>query len=280
MDFSQLPAIPKMKIMKMLSIGSRYNFSLVFPEMEGDVRRSIPPVLPFLSKELGFGLTIIDSLSDLESAGVLASIGYLESKRYLELRDLDVKNVPSNILSSLTRVVSGLHSQLIIRRVAGLELSLLGNLNCENLHLSFLSIPTPLVTQAIKVRFCGLREITGNLRGLLDSITCDTLDLDLNLDDDEFDEATCDSLSKMLPRRVRKLELGFTSNYWKRQSLILDLLAKYDGMGSCNEITIYGVTYSTDFEENLAFWTTSKGWTVVNSFGWAGLFQIKLKRAY
>jgi len=113
---------------------------------------------------------------------------------------------------------------------------------------------------------------------LLDSITCDTLDLSLNLDD-EFDEATCDSLSKMLPRRVRKLELGFTTtNYYKEQSLILDLLAKYDGMGSCNEIIIYEVTYSTDFEENLAFWTTSKGWTVVNSFGWAGFFQIK--RAY
>jgi len=276
MDFLHLPAIPKMEILKMLSIGDRYNFSLVFPEMEDEVKRSIPPVFPFLSRN---DFVVIDSLSDLESAGVLASIGYLESIQYLELKDLDVKNVPSNIISSLTRVVSGLLSQLIIQRVAGLELSLLGNLNCEILHLSFLSIPTPLVTQAIKVRFCGLYEITGNLRGLLDSITCDTLDLELNLDD-EFDEATCDSLSKMLPRRVRKLELGFTTtNYNKEQSLILDLLAKYDGMGSCNEITInYEVTYSTDFEENLAFWTTSKGWTVVNSFAWAGFFQIK--RAY
>jgi len=273
MDFLQLPAIPKMKIMNMLNIGSRYNFSLVFPEMEGDVRRSIPPVLPFLSNELG--LTIIDNLSDLESVGVLASYGYLESIRCLQLDDLDVKNVPLNILSSLTRDV---RIWLIIHQVAGLELSLLGNLNCENLHLSFLSIPTPLVTQAIKVRFCGLYEITGNLRGLLDSITCDTLDLSLNFDD-EFVEANCDSLSKMLPRRVRKLELGFTTtNYKKEQSLILDLLAKYDGMGSCNEIIIYKVTNSTDFEENLAFWTTSKGWTVVNSCGWTGYFQIK--RAY
>jgi len=257
MDFSQLPAIPKMKIMKMLNIGDRYNFSLVFPEMEGDVRRSIPPVLPFLSKELG--LTIIDNLSDLESAGVLASYGYLESIKCLQLDDLDVTNVPLNILSSLTRDV---RIWLIIHQGAGLELSMLGNLNCENLELSFLSIPTP-VTQEIHVRFCGLHQISGNLCGLLDSITCDTLILD-----NEFDDVTCDSLSKMLPSRVRKLELSIRY----KDPLFLDFLAKYDGMGRCSSITFtYEKNNSTEFEENLAVWTTSKGWTVVVSGagGWS-----------
>jgi len=265
MDFSQLPAIPKMKIMNMLNIGSRYNFSLVFPEMEGDVRRSIPPVLPFLSKELGFGLTIIDNLSDLESAGVLASYGYLESIKCLELHDLDVKNVPLNIISSLTREV---RIWLKVHHVAGLELSMLGNLNCENLKLSFLSIPTP-VAQEIHVRFCGLHQVSGNLCGLLDSITCDTLVLD-----NEFDDVTCDSLSKMLPSRVRELRI----KYPLQGSTFLDFLAKYDGMGSCSVITFtYEITNSTEFEENLAVWTTSKGWTVVNGAqvsgagGWSGL---------
>ena len=72
MDFAKLPSIPKIEIMKMLPIGSRYNLSLVFleAEMEEEVRKSIPPVLPFLSND---DLLVIDNLSDLESAGVCAS---------------------------------------------------------------------------------------------------------------------------------------------------------------------------------------------------------------
>ena len=87
----------------------------------------------------------------------------------------------------------------------GFELSMLGNLNCEELQLESLSIPAsaPLTTQVINVSGCILVDIIGNLCGLLDNITCDTLYLD-TLDVD----ATCDSLLKMLPSRVRKLDLA------------------------------------------------------------------------
>ena len=247
MDFSKLPAIPKIKITKMLSIGSRYNLSLVFPEMEGEVRRSITPFLQFLSK-VYFEETIIEDLSNLETTGVLASYGYLEELiNSLELKDLDVTNVPSNILSSLTRVV---RKRLNIHKVTGFELSMLSNLRCKELMLSFLSIPTS-VTQEINVKNCYLlHRISGNLCGLLDSITCDTLHMA------EIDDATSDSLSKMLPSRVRELELR---NYQDKQ-LILDLLAKYDGKGRCNAINFYDNASSTEFEENLTLWATANGW--------------------
>ena len=87
MHFTKLPSIPKIEIMKMLPIGSRYNFSLVFPEM---VRKLIPPVLPFLSKN---DFIVIDNLSDLEPAGVLASYGYLESIDDLQIQNIDVTSV-------------------------------------------------------------------------------------------------------------------------------------------------------------------------------------------
>ena len=126
MGFAKLPSIPKIEITKMLPIGSRYNFSLVFLEM---VRKSIPPVLPFLSKD---DFIVIDNLSDLESAGVLASYGYLESIDDLQIQNIDVTSVPSNILISLTSVVHGL---LTIQEVDGFKLSMLGNLNpCQFQH--------------------------------------------------------------------------------------------------------------------------------------------------
>ena len=126
MGFTKLPSIPKIEIMKMMPIGCHYNFSLVFQVM---VRKSIPPDFPFLSKN---DFIVIDNLSDLESAGVLASYGYLESIDDLQIQNIDVTSVPSNILSSLTSVVHGL---LTIQEVDGLKLSMLGNLNpCQFQH--------------------------------------------------------------------------------------------------------------------------------------------------
>ena len=80
--------------MKMLPIGSHYNLSLVFPEaeMEEEARKSIPPVLAFLSND---DILVIDNLSDLESTGICASYGYLESIRNLIHHNFDVTSLPS-----------------------------------------------------------------------------------------------------------------------------------------------------------------------------------------
>ena len=75
--------------------------------MEEEARKSIPPVLAFLSND---DILVIDNLSDLESARVCASYGYLESTRNLILQNFDVTIMPSNILNSLTSVVSGLQT--------------------------------------------------------------------------------------------------------------------------------------------------------------------------
>ena len=97
-----------------------------------------------------------------------------------------------------------------------------------------------MTTQEINVSGCILVNIIGNLCGLLDSITCDTLYLDT------LDDATCDSLLKMLPSRVRKLDLAMQI---QDEPLILDLLAKYDGEGRCNAIFFDEVAYRTEFKE-------------------------------
>ena len=127
--------------------------------MEEEARKSIPPVLAFLSND---DILVIDNLSDLESTGICASYGYLESIRNLILQNFDVTLVPSNILNSLTIVISGL---LTIKEVDGLELSMLGNLNCNKLLLESFSIPASalVTTQEIHVSDCILDKIIGNL---------------------------------------------------------------------------------------------------------------------
>ena len=91
MNFSDLPDVPRRKIfkyMKMLSIGNRYNASLVWQEMVDDIQRSIPPVEEFVKPFLHGNDVIlnVDSLEDVETAGVLASTGHLGSLVMLNIR--------------------------------------------------------------------------------------------------------------------------------------------------------------------------------------------------
>ena len=83
----------------------------------------------------------------------------------------------------------------------------------------------------------------------------------LSKDDTVDDDATCDSLSKMLPSRVRKLDLAMRI---QDELLILDLLAKYDGEGRCNAVFFDEVAYRTEFKEILKLWVKLRGgsWTI------------------
>ena len=84
MDFSQLPYLPKRKIFKMLSIGSRYNASLVWKEMaEETLRYILLSNSEFTTKlnNLYIDYLEIVNLECLETAGVFAEVGRLDSKK-------------------------------------------------------------------------------------------------------------------------------------------------------------------------------------------------------
>ena len=75
MSFSILSIEIKVKIFKLLDIGSRYNACLVWKEMTDETWRSIP-YNRALTRRLKKGVT---NLGDLEIAGVLAHAGRLDS---------------------------------------------------------------------------------------------------------------------------------------------------------------------------------------------------------
>ena len=113
----------------------------------------------------------IEHLDDLEMAGVLVISGKLDSFEDLFLSILDVSNVPSNILNSLSKVV---RSWLCLDNVTGLKVSMLENLTCEDLCFEDVVIPAQVVPK-VSVEYCRNLAVSGNLSGLLDSITCDRL---------------------------------------------------------------------------------------------------------
>ena len=159
MSFSILPIEVKAKIFNMLSIGSRYNASLVWEGMSDEILRLIPTD-EFLRKltNIKQGQLKIMNLDDLEMAGVLV-------------------NVPDfliNIVKNLTNIVT---DNLVIGYVDNFNFSLLEKIKCKKLYLDNMKIPAQVKTNIDGSDKVQLYRLTGNVNGLLDRVTCEHLGL-------------------------------------------------------------------------------------------------------
>jgi len=240
--------------MKMLSIGNRYNASLVWQEMVHDTQRSIPPVAEFVKPSLENNGLILIVESYVETAGVLASSGHLDLLDQLYIRNVDVSNIPVNIVNNLTKIVRG---SLIFREVIGFCFSMLENIQCSELRLIRMEIPEQ-VTKNICVRGdVTLANIFGDISGLLNSMTCDCL----NLCNKSLTNSEIESLTRMLQSRVRELEFSPCRNLSLEYASIFD---NYDGQGRCERMEFQGFESRIEvIKENLVPWTDSKGWTMM-----------------
>ena len=140
-------------------------------------------------------------LEDVETAGVLAFTGHLESVEELNLSYIDLSSVPSNIVSSLLKLVSF----------------------C--LILGGGPIVPGLMSGNIRVKNVSLNCLFDDATDLLDRITCDKLAINsMSL---SIDETRC--LTEMLNSRVRMLTLKQSTV----KTLEKSFLTKYDGEGHC-----------------------------------------------
>jgi len=252
MSFSILPEEIKIEIFNLLSISNRYNASLVWREMSYETWRSIPTVEE-LKRRLTdkFGRIAIQNLNDLETAGVLASAGYLEplTDLHVLIRFIDVTNVPFNIVNSIAKVAT---SFLVLKKVTGLNLPMLKNLNCEELRLQ--DLPAPLhLNQDISVNGkVTLIKVSGDISEFLDNITCE----DLQFHAMKLNNCDVWSLTKMLNRRVRNLTFF-------GELLDPSIIANYDGQGQCERMLFKdNPDIISKIKEHLSPLAYSKGWNI------------------
>ena len=173
MSFSILPIEVKAKIFNMLSIGSRYNASIVWEEMSDEILRLIPPD-EFLIKltNIKQGQLKITNLDDLEMAGVLASTGYLNSVGTLRLSGINVPDFLINTFKNLTNIVT---DNLVIGYVNNFNFSVLEKIKCKKLLLDNMKIPALVKNNIDGSDKVQLYNLTGNVNGLLDRVTCEHL---------------------------------------------------------------------------------------------------------
>jgi len=143
MSFSELPEEIKFKILKMLSVGSRYNASLVWEELADETWRSIPTIEEFSKMRTNSYCNHIENkilkifkTDDLEMAGVLASAGHLDSLEGMMINGcnyVDLTSIPFNIVNSLFKVV---RNELNLVGAAGFCFAMLDDINCKTIKLT------------------------------------------------------------------------------------------------------------------------------------------------
>jgi len=266
--------IPRSKILKMLSIGNRYNASLVWEELGEEIWRSTTTASEFIERVTinEYGIQVITNLENLETAGVFASAGILDNVyNMMFLKDVDVSMIQANFVNSAVEKVS---NTLVLWGVTGFCSSMFENIQCRGqLDIVDMKIPQHVTCDICVSGMVHLENNSGDLSGLLEGITCDTLFLaDQTLTSDEVR-----SLSEMLQSRVRKLILKKCEvSSLEFCSLLLD---SYDGQGCCEIIELEDFGNGIHFiKDNLTPWVDSNGWTMMTSYGNIDL-DLQIKRS-
>ena len=160
MCFTSIPDVPMLQIMEMLSIGNRYNISVVWPEFGfwGPMPKS-PDLLTRIESQ-DTAHYIIDNVCDLELAAVLASTGQFEPVDKIFIENLNLSDVPSNLIRNLMAII---RCEVILNRVEGLKFQMMDCLNCEVIHISNSTIPYQ-ETIKISVKRWKLSDISGDVK--------------------------------------------------------------------------------------------------------------------
>jgi len=284
MNFSMLPPEIKIEIFNFLPIGSRYNASLVWEDMRDEFRRSIPTDGELIRRLKDPKQMLGISFNDIETGGVLASMGDLDSAMYLVLKDTDVSSVPINIFNSFAKIAS---ESIWLDNVTGLSYSMLENVKCKWMGLRNLCLEASAMTQHISDNVINndrsgevsellnnihitkdflqtneiqirplagnvqLERISGDVCGLLSRINCD----ELTIADMGLSCLETRVLTEMLKSRIKSLVLRHNVTI-----IHFTFLDDYDGKGRCEKIEFDG---TIDIDRYLA-----ASWTWADSVGW------------
>ena len=188
----------------------------------------------------------------------LASIGHLDSEDMIYIEEIDLTCSPINIVNCLAKRIQGM---LLFKKVSGLCFEVLENINCWKLDLFDLELSTSdpeepsSIVQHINVsEMVYMSKISGDKKGLLDRITCDSLELYQT----SLDIRETMSLTEMFKNRVRYFKIAIDDD----ASLDYQQITNYDGKGRCENI-ILDYLYEKDIKDYLESWAGSVGWTVM-----------------
>jgi len=223
-------------ILKKLDLCSRYNLILVWEDMAEEFWHSVDVKKNWIS---------ITTTEDFELAGVLASAGYLETVKELNIKGFDFSSYPVNIINNLIKIVT---KRIVFEKVTGFYPQLLGGVNCQSLCLKNMKILklnkcSHQKGQNMKIEALHLQNVRGHLNNLFDNF-------------ERFYELGLKKLNSSLLNNLNMPEIFENKIKCLRMgSLLPEWLNQYDGRGKCEEILI-----THGFNRYYVSWAIARGW--------------------
>jgi len=201
--FLNLNLYVKSMILKMLDLGSQCNLISVWEDMNEEFWKSV---------DVGRRITSINSIEELEYAGVLATGGKIDTVEVLNLQFVNVSSIPVNILNNVMKIVK---NSIFLERVSGWRTSMLDDVKCRSLMMRNMDLKSGSDGKPFVVDVLRLNGVEGDLSGLFGNLYVDQgyTNYNLSLSDIDISVVPNDTMNRLFKSFNGAIELGFLNGF-------------------------------------------------------------------
>ena len=187
-------------IFKMLDLGSQCNLSIVWEDMKDEFWKSV---------DVERRIVGINSIEELEFAGVLATGGVIDTVEELNLNYVNVSSIPVNIINNVMKIVKGI---IVLEGISGWRTSMLDDVKCQSLSIRNMDLESRSDGRPFMVYDLSLIEVRGDLTGLFGNFDVGQMKSSLKLNGIDFSNVPDDNVNRLF-KTFSNVSLGVLDGF-------------------------------------------------------------------
>jgi len=199
-SFLNLNLYVKSMIFKMLDLGSQCNLSIVWEDMKDEFWKSVDVERRIVS---------INSIEELEYAGVLATGGVIDTVEELNLNYVNVSSIPVNIINNVMKIVKGI---IFLEGISGWRTSMLDDVKCQSLSIRNMDLESRSDGRPFMAYDLSLIEVRGDLTGLFGNFDVGQMKSSLKLNGIDFSNVPDDNVNRLF-KTFSNVSLGVLDGF-------------------------------------------------------------------
>ena len=199
-SFLNLNLYVKSMIFKMLDLGSQCNLSIVWEDMKDEFWKSV---------DVERRIVGINSIEELEFAGVLATGGVIDTVEELNLNYVNVSSIPVNIINNVMKIVKGI---IVLEGISGWRTSMLDDVKCQSLSIRNMDLESRSDGRPFMVYDLSLIEVRGDLTGLFGNFDVGQMKSSLKLNGIDFSNVPDDNVNRLF-KTFSNVSLGVLDGF-------------------------------------------------------------------
>jgi len=199
-SFLNLNLYVKSMIFKMLDLGSQCNLSIVWEDMKDEFWKSV---------DVERRIVGINSIEELEYAGVLATGGVIDTVEELNLNYVNVSSIPVNIINNVMKIVKGI---IFLEGISGWRTSMLNDVKCQSLSIRNMDLESRSDGRPFMAYDLSLIEVRGDLTGLFGNFDVGQMKSSLKLNGIDFSNVPDDYVNRLF-KTFSNVSLGVLDGF-------------------------------------------------------------------